>query len=304
MSNDMIRYSVASSRPSRRIAGAFLALCAVAAALPAPGFVVDLLADGVAAGTDPVDATVLALASVVVWSVLGWGCLVLLLAGVGRLPGTAGRSALHLLRVTVPRTLRPLLVAGVGAGVVSGLTGCAPGAPSAVAVAGGAAPAAVALPAQRADLPEVPLLRLDWPVTAELGGQPEANPPPVGVDWPVTPESPPSPQAGVPDRSRPVAPPERSPADAAERGRPAGAAGSGPEVADPAAPAPAAPVLVRPGDSLWSIAAARLPADAAPADVDLAWRSWYAANADLIGPDPDLILPGQQLNPPTEETDR
>jgi hypothetical protein len=27
--------------------------------------------------------------------------------------------------------------------------------------------------------------------------------------------------------------------------------------------------------------------------------AWWSANADVIGPDPDLLLPGQVLQPPT-----
>ena len=65
--------------------------------------------------------------------------------------------------------------------------------------------------------------------------------------------------------------------------------------ADHAAPAE---VVVRSGDSLWSLAAARLPASAAPADIDRAWREVYAANRAEVGPDPGLIRPGQRLRMP------
>lgn len=61
--------------------------------------------------------------------------------------------------------------------------------------------------------------------------------------------------------------------------------------------------VVRPGESLWSIAASHTH----PSDVDARWRAIWLANRDLIGPDPDLILPGQQLRlptPPTEEGSR
>jgi nucleoid-associated protein YgaU len=59
---------------------------------------------------------------------------------------------------------------------------------------------------------------------------------------------------------------------------------------------PAAPtVLVRPGDNLWSLAADRLPADADGLSVTAAWRRLYAANRATVGPDPDLIRPGQRL---------
>lgn len=56
---------------------------------------------------------------------------------------------------------------------------------------------------------------------------------------------------------------------------------------------------VRPGDSLWAIAATRLPEGATDADIDRYWRAIYAANASLIGDNPDLILPGQLLRLPT-----
>lgn len=57
-------------------------------------------------------------------------------------------------------------------------------------------------------------------------------------------------------------------------------------------------VVVHRGDTLWDIAAAHLGQDATLADVAQEWPRWYAANRDLIGPDPDLILPGQELRIP------
>ncbi len=64
-----------------------------------------------------------------------------------------------------------------------------------------------------------------------------------------------------------------------------------------------APVhVVRPGESLWSVAedafarAAGTPASAA--EVAAYWPEVYAANRDLIGADPDLIRPGQAVRTP------
>jgi nucleoid-associated protein YgaU len=80
--------------------------------------------------------------------------------------------------------------------------------------------------------------------------------------------------------------------------------------APPAAAAPATPVAlmppasptdpatVRPGDSLWDLAAAQLGPDASPAEVDRQWRRLYDLNRPVVGPDPDLIHPGQQLRLP------
>jgi nucleoid-associated protein YgaU len=70
--------------------------------------------------------------------------------------------------------------------------------------------------------------------------------------------------------------------------------------ADRAPTAGAARVLVvRPGDSLWALAAADLGPGASPAAIDDRWRLLYALNRPAVGPDPDLILPGQQLRLPT-----
>lgn len=57
-------------------------------------------------------------------------------------------------------------------------------------------------------------------------------------------------------------------------------------------------VVVRTGDSLWSIAAATLPAGADEQRVDRRWREIYAANRAAIGSDPDVIQPGVRLTLP------
>jgi hypothetical protein len=55
---------------------------------------------------------------------------------------------------------------------------------------------------------------------------------------------------------------------------------------------------VRDGDSLWTIAEQALPPGSSPAAVDKAWRALYRANRPVVGPDPDLIHPGDDLRIP------
>jgi nucleoid-associated protein YgaU len=62
-------------------------------------------------------------------------------------------------------------------------------------------------------------------------------------------------------------------------------------------PAPSEVVTVRPGDSLWTIAAASL-AHATPARVAAEWPRWFAANRAVIGADPDHLVPGEVLTSP------
>jgi hypothetical protein len=57
-------------------------------------------------------------------------------------------------------------------------------------------------------------------------------------------------------------------------------------------------VVVRPGDTLWSIAAGRSGPFATDLDVALEWPKWYAANKAAIGDDPAVLHPGQVLQPP------
>lgn len=57
-------------------------------------------------------------------------------------------------------------------------------------------------------------------------------------------------------------------------------------------------VAVHRGDTLWDLAARHLGADATDAEIASEWPRWHEANRDVVGPDPDLLLPGQLLLPP------
>ncbi len=81
---------------------------------------------------------------------------------------------------------------------------------------------------------------------------------------------------------------------------------------DPAPPPTAAPpitaphdeaVLVVSGDTLWAIATDSLTAGASNRKIANAVGAWFLANRAVIGPDPDLIFPGQRLVPPPGAVD-
>lgn len=58
------------------------------------------------------------------------------------------------------------------------------------------------------------------------------------------------------------------------------------------------PVIVRPGDSLWTIAAHELGPFATDFDIAQAWPLWYRANRAAIGPDPNVLAVGLSLHFP------
>ena len=71
-----------------------------------------------------------------------------------------------------------------------------------------------------------------------------------------------------------------------------------------ARPAPLDDMLVvAEGDTLWSLAADRLGPDPTADEIAAAWPRLYAANRDVIGPDPSHIEPGQRLVLPAEGDD-
>jgi hypothetical protein len=59
-----------------------------------------------------------------------------------------------------------------------------------------------------------------------------------------------------------------------------------------------AEVTVRPGDSLWSLAAVRLGPLASDVDIAREWPRLYQANRAVIGESPHLLRPGQVLKLP------
>jgi hypothetical protein len=99
------------------------------------------------------------------------------------------------------------------------------------------------------------------------------------LDWPVAPHAVP-----VPDWPSAAVP----------------QAGPAPEW--PAAPPAAGTHVVVRGECLWHIASDRLLAEhgrmPTNGEVATATQAWWHANADVIGPDPDRLLPGQVLSPP------
>lgn len=61
-------------------------------------------------------------------------------------------------------------------------------------------------------------------------------------------------------------------------------------------------ITVRRGDTLWSIAARDLRPDANNAEIVEATKRWHDVNHAVIGTDPNVIFPDQQLTSPAKES--
>ncbi|MDQ6659219.1 MAG: hypothetical protein M3Z00_13535, partial [Actinomycetota bacterium] len=101
-----------------------LALVALTTALPGPATDVALLSGGRrslatsgASGSTALNDAALVTASAVVWVVLGWGCLVLGMAALTRIPGVLGRLGREALGRIAPATVRRAVIAAVGVSV-------------------------------------------------------------------------------------------------------------------------------------------------------------------------------------------
>lgn len=168
-----------------------------------------------------------------------------------------------------------------------------------------------------------PALELGWSTVAPgLAATVVESPPELG--WtPTPPADPPVPtdrspdvphhEADAPDEPEPAAErdsgAEPDPGAGQDHERPGHPRGTPDDDASPGAADRAAPDerdepvrarrhVVVPGDTLWSLTRGWLddPDDAA---VAAAWPALYDANRDVVGPDPDLIHPGQELTVPT-----
>ncbi|MFW5470929.1 LysM peptidoglycan-binding domain-containing protein [Knoellia sp. CPCC 206435] len=182
-------------------------------------------------------------------------------------PGRCGRAAHRLSRRITPALARRTagLVLGVGVGVV--------GAPTQAVAVGAAATAATAAAQPGGERAPDPGFR-----AAPSPAAPAATGPTlVPVVEPAPPAAPGF--TPTPPRVRPQADPTLL-------------------AGHLAAPRDEDEVVVHRGDSLWSIAARRLGPGASDAEVDHAWRRWFALNRDVVGPDPHLLLPGQVLRVP------
>jgi hypothetical protein len=60
----------------------------------------------------------------------------------------------------------------------------------------------------------------------------------------------------------------------------------------------ASAVTVLAGDTLWDIAAHAMGPGASDVEIAMHWPRWYEANRAIIGQNPDVLLPGQILQPP------
>ncbi|GAA4745233.1 hypothetical protein GCM10023328_29270 [Modestobacter marinus] len=263
---------------------------------PEPGAIGAALADPQRlVDTAGPDALVLVVVSALAWACWAWGALGLLLTAATAAPGLAGRTAGVLLRGVLPAGARRAAAIAIGVG----LSTAAP-----IALPAGAGPLVTAS-AETSTAGAGPL------VTAAAGPLVTAGAGPL-----VTAAAGPLVTAAA---ETSTAGEDRSPGSPASVVQPDWPGAPETAVADPPPPVPDWPgpaagehVVLR-GDCLWDIArdwlAAGRPAhpvadgeitdaEIASTEIANAVQAWWQANAAVIGPDPDLLLPGQVLRPP------
>lgn len=316
------RHSVGGGRRSARLTlvACVVGLVVLITQLPGPGEIVAVLGGSAAplpssAPLAAVQSILLITAGALAWLLVAWTATVLVVGLAARLPGRPGRRARRLLPKVAPASVGRLVAAAVGVSLIAGTSACAtsfagPAASSPTVITGSESVTTGASSTAAADGSIV----IDWPTAAPIPSPvttPTSTTPPAPTSAaPAAPPAPSAPSAPSPiaTTSRPLslAPPSTAPAPTAPP--PAAPPPSAPPPTVDPAPPPATvrpspgapePVTVRPGDSLWSIAARGLEPGASAAEIDTAWRAWYFVNREVIGGDPDLITPGQSLRPPT-----
>jgi nucleoid-associated protein YgaU len=212
------------------------------------------------AGPAEPGAVVALAAAIAAWVVLSWLTVATSAALATAAMAGVGSRAHTMALALAPGAARRIVSAGLGLAIV--------GAPVAAALPADAGVASVLTAADRSDHPA---RQPDLPATP-VPDRPAAT---VPAGW-------------TPDR--PVPTHRRSAHEEAASRLVTGPARAERRVADE--------VVVRRGDSLWDIAARHLGPDASAAEVAAEWPRWHHANRDVIGADPDLLIPGQRLVPP------
>ncbi len=210
----------------------------------------------------------------VAWIAYGWLTLALLVTVLEQTPGTIGRAASAIATRITSQTTRVLLRSALGAAAITPLT-LTP--THATAVTTQPASTTHSPPTHSADDSG------DWrgtevPSSVRLTEKPK--PKPTGRT--AVPEKSPGGRVVVPDRPTSGAPTRYTHLQSGQLARPGSR-------------------VVKFGDSLWSIAAAELGPTATAEAIAARWPHWYAANRQLIGPDPNRIHPGQVLTAPKEK---
>ena len=297
--------SSTATRQGRTWLAAATAALVLGIAAPRPGAALAQLAD-IGAADDPF-APLVGAVSLVAWAAALWLAVSVLVTVVGQCPGRTGRTGRALSRRLVPAAVHRTLQLSLGLTVAVsalGATSASAGVPTAPApTSWAAAPSA----------PDPVVASLDWPTTGAVPPTPSLSAGAPGAA-PAAPAATPSPAASPSSTPAvppvPAATPSARPPVAAVQVAAAEPDDSGPDLAT----APTArdrststaatsdrSVLVKTGDSLWTISRAHLESGgetATPADVARAWPQWWEANRQLVGDDPDLVFPGTQLSAP------
>ncbi|REF37546.1 LysM peptidoglycan-binding domain-containing protein [Thermasporomyces composti] len=248
---------------------------------------------GVRDGNPSFEALLVFVVAVLAWACYAWLAFGTILMALSVLPGALGRACGELAERVTPAAYRRIARIALGISVAAGpMFGALPANAATVdQPTQAAAAAAQMLPSLDrpgtidSRLPSgVTLPSLDRPsgsdvVTSDVVASDIVARLPM-PDRPVADQAPVTGQADLPN-------PER------------------PQTSDPVTRAPVRDlgdvqqqVVVKRGDTLWDIAARHLGPGASNAEIHREWQRWYEANRQVIGDDPNLILPGQILTPP------
>lgn len=232
-----------------------------------------LLRAGTTSGGDPA-AAVTGLVAGLAALLAGWLTVCLFLALAAELPGAAGDAARRVRDRVTPVVVRRWAAVALGASVTATVV---PGT-AVAAVRPLADPAPAGSDSHDADTAPAP----GW-TSGSTAPSPTSVPTPGWTPGPAT------------STTRPTTPaPGWVPRRPSPRGHGDPHLLTGRQRAGTEEPS----VVVHRGDTLWSIAAARLGPEATDAEIAMAWPRWHAANSSVVGKDPHRLRPGTRLVPP------